>query len=103
MKEGQHQSRTIEIVMEMPIEKMMEFLGQTSELRTLLVKYLVCRNAGNNPDELLACSIAYHLTKLVHDYGPLFKKLEKNKNYWKHINYEACHDVKISGKGKILC
>lgn len=103
MKDNDHEDRTLEIVSEMPLDKLLDFLSQTSELRTLLVKYLVYQHRGDDPDELLASSIAYHLTKLVHDYGSIFKKLEKNKNYWKRINYEACQEVKISGKGKILC
>lgn len=96
-------SKTLEILDAMPIEEIYEFLDQTSYLKEMMVKYRMHKITENDPDELMACSIAYHLSRLVDKFYPMLKKIEKNRHYWKEINYEAWDNERVSGKGKTLC
>lgn len=96
-------SKTLKILEAMPVEDILEFLDQTSYLKELMVKYHMHKLTENDPDELLASSIAYHLSRLVDKFWPMMQKIKPHREYWKEINYEAWDDRKIPGRGKTLC
>lgn len=103
MKDGQSRSKTMKILDAMPVEDILEFLDQTAYLKEMMVKYRLHQFCEEDPDELLASSIAYHLSRLVDKFWPMMKEIHPHRKYWMEINYEAWDEKKISGKGKTLC
>jgi hypothetical protein len=69
----------------------------------MMIKYHMHKLSEDDPDELLASSIAYHLSRLVDKFWPMMAQIKPHRHYWKEINYEAWDDKKIPGKGKTLC
>lgn len=97
-------NNTIDILKIMPPEDIMEFLDQVSYLDLMMRKYVEHKINEDDCDELMASSIAYHLSRLVDEYHGQFRKLEKYRHYWREINYEAWDDYNpIPGRGKTLC
>jgi len=97
------QSKTLKILEAMPVNEIMEFLDQTAYLKDMMIKYRMHKLAEEDPDELMASSIAYHLSRLVDKFWPMMGQVYPYRKYWQEINYEAWDDKKIPGKGKTLC
>ncbi len=96
--------KSVEMLKIMPPEDIMEFLDQVSYLDLMMRKYVEHKINENDPDELMASSIAYHLSRLVDTYQDKFRDLSKYRHYWRDINYEAWDDYNpVPGKGKTLC
>lgn len=96
-------SKTLKILDAMPVDDILEFLDQTAYLKEMLTKYQFHKLNGEDADELLASSIAYHLSRLVDKFWPMMGQIYPHRKYWQEINYEAWDDRKIPGKGKTLC
>ena len=96
-------SKSLLILEAMPVEEIFEFLDQCEYLRDMMRKYQFHKITDDDPDELMASSIAYHLSRLVDKFGHSLKKVEPYRHYWREINYEAWDDKKVPGKGKTLC
>lgn len=103
MMPDEMRSKTMRILDAMPVEDIMDFLDQTAYLKELMVKYRMHQLSDSDPDELLASSIAYHLSRLIDKFWPMMGQVFPFKDYWREINYEAWDDRKVPGKGKTLC